>query len=131
MKKISKLFVLLGAALPLAAFSVTPDLPAQTNSAAKPSLDALFGDAVVAKGKGESGLGDEDFDKRIDMQLFGGETREQWNQKNVELVTIPVVLQRELNVNVTDDDVKKFYEDPANISSFEQPETVRASHILL
>jgi peptidyl-prolyl cis-trans isomerase C len=200
MKKISKLFVLLGAAVPLAAFSVTPDLPAQTNSAAKPSLDALFGDAVVAKGKGvevkrndldaevvkskamyaarnypapadleeqalksliikqlilnkatpadrakgkenfetrlakvkaDSGLSDADFDKRINMQLFGGETREQWNQQNIELVTIPVVLQRELNVNVTDEDVKKFYDDPANISSFEQPEMVRASHILL
>jgi peptidyl-prolyl cis-trans isomerase C len=202
MKKMSQLFVLLGAAVPLAVFSVTPDMPAQTNSPAKPgaSLDSLFGDAVVAKGKGvevkrsdldaivvknkamaaarqmqappdieeqalrtliiqqlflskatdadrakgkenyttrlakvksESGLSDADFEKRISMQLFGGETREQWDKQNIDQLTIPVVLERELNVHVTDDDVKKFYEDPANISKFEQPETVRVSHILL
>jgi peptidyl-prolyl cis-trans isomerase C len=202
MKTISKLFVLLGAAVPLAAFSVTPDLPAQTNSAAKPapSLDALFPNSIVAKGKGvevkrtdldsevvkskamyaarnypvppdleqqalksliikqlilnkatpadlakgkenfqtrlakvkaDSGLSDDEFNKRITMQLVGSETREQWDQQNIELVTIPIVLQRELSVNITDEDVKKFYDDPANIASFEQPEMVRASHILL
>ncbi|HWD94456.1 MAG TPA: peptidylprolyl isomerase [Verrucomicrobiae bacterium] len=202
MKKMSQLFVLLGAAVPLAVFSVTPDMPAQTNASAKSgaSLDSLFGDAVVAKGKGievkrsdldaivvknkamaaarqmqtppdmeqqalktliiqqlflskatdadrakgkenyqtrlakvksESGLSDADFEKRISMQLFGGETREQWDKQNIDQLTIPVVLERELNVHVTDDEVKKFYEDPANISKFEQPETVRVSHILL
>jgi peptidyl-prolyl cis-trans isomerase C len=202
MKKMSQLFVLLGAAVPLAVFSVTPDMPAQTNSPAKAgaSLDSLFGDAVVAKGKGvevkrsdldaivvknkamaaarqmqappdieeqalktlviqqlflskatdadrakgkenyqtrlakvktESGLSDADFEKRISMQLFGGETREQWDKQNIDQLTIPVVLERELNVHVSDDDVKKFYEDPANIAKFEQPETVRVSHILL
>src|ERR1051325_8403649 len=53
MKKISQLCVLLCAIAPMAAFSVTPDQPAQTNASGKstPSLDALFGDAVVAKGK--------------------------------------------------------------------------------
>jgi peptidyl-prolyl cis-trans isomerase C len=39
------------------------------------------------------------------------------------------VLERELKVNVTDADVKKFYDD--NPSKFEQPEMVRASHILI
>src|SRR3954471_16731769 len=54
MKKISQLCVLLCAIAPLAARSVTPDQPAQTHATGKatPSLDALFGDAVVAKGKG-------------------------------------------------------------------------------
>lgn len=201
MKKLCKLFVLLGAAVPLAVFSVTPDMPAQTNSASKPaSLDSLFGNDMVAKGKGvevkraalddvvvrvkamyaaqrmpppadveeqalksliikqlimdkatpadrakgkadfnerlaklkeSNGMSDEEFGKRIDMQLFGGETREQWTNDNVDSVTLPIVLQRELNVSVTDDDVKKFYDDPAHISSFEQPEMVRAAHILL
>jgi len=202
MKKLSKFIVLLGAALPLAAFGVTPDMPASTNAAARPAanLDTLFGDPVVAKGKGvevkrndldavvvkskaiaaargitappdleeqalknliyqqlflskatdadrvkgkqnfnerlakaktESGLSDEEFDKRISMQLFGGETREQWDKQQADLATIPVVLERELNVHITDEDVKKFYDDPANIASFEQPEEVRASHILL
>ena len=52
MKKM-KLFVLLCALAPLAAFSVTPDQPA-TNAAGKgtTSLDSLFGDTVIAKGKG-------------------------------------------------------------------------------
>lgn len=202
MKKISEIVVLFCAIAPMAAFSVTPDMPAPTNSAAKAgaSLDALFGDAVVAKGKGveikrndldaivvkskamsaarnvpapadleqqalknlimqqlilskatdadrakgkenfetrlakvkaDSGLSDEEFNKRIGMQLYNGETREQWNKQNIDMVTIPVVLERELNVTITDADAKKFYEDPANISSFEQPEMVRASHILL
>jgi len=201
MKKISQLCVLLCAITPMAAFSVTPDQPASTNSAGKaPSLDALFGDSVVAKGKGvevkrndldstvvkmksmyaarqipapadlesqalknlviqqlilskatdadrntgktnfmeriakvkkENGLTDEDFDKRLSAQFFGDETRAQWDKQQTDLLTIPVVLERELNVKITDDDVKKFYDDPANISAFEQPEMVRASHILL
>jgi peptidyl-prolyl cis-trans isomerase C len=41
------------------------------------------------------------------------------------------VLLRELKVNVTDVDVKKFYEDTNNAAKFEAPEMVRASHILL
>ena len=48
MKKM-KLLALLCALAPLAAFSVTPDQPASTNKA---SLDSLFGDTVIAKGKG-------------------------------------------------------------------------------
>jgi parvulin-like peptidyl-prolyl isomerase len=40
-------------------------------------------------------------------------------------------LERELNINITDANVKAFYDSPTNITSFEQPEMVRASHILL
>lgn len=199
MKKMRQVLVLLCAVAPLAAFSVTPDQPAATNSA-KPSLDSLFPDAVVAKGKGvevkrneldntivrvkamyaarnmpapadleqqalknlviqqlilsqatdadrakgkeqfetrlaklksDSGLSDEQFNQRISMQFYAGETRAQWDKQNIDMSTIPAVLERELKVNVTDEDAKKFYDDPANISSFEQPEMVRASHILL
>jgi len=39
------------------------------------------------------------------------------------------VLNRELKVTVTDDEVKKFYEE--NPARFEEPEMVRASHIVL
>jgi foldase protein PrsA len=202
MKKISQICVLLCAIAPMAAFSVTPDRPAQTNSTAKgsPSLDSLFGDSVVAKGKGvevkrndldasvvktkamyaarnmqappdleqqalknlviqqlildkatpadrakgkeefdtrlakikkDNGMTDEDFDKRISAQLFGGETRAQWDKQQIDIVTIPIVLERELKINVTDDEVKAFYDSPTNVASFEQPEMVRASHILL
>jgi foldase protein PrsA len=202
MKKISQLCVLLCAIAPMAAFSVTPEQPAQTNAAGKstPSLDALFGDAIVAKGKGvvikrndldafvvktkaqyaanqypappdiepqalknliiqqlvlskatdadrakgketfekgiakvkaDNGWTDEELDKRISMQFFGGETRAQWDKEQIDQATLPVILERELKVNITDDDIKKFYDDPTNTAAFEQPEMVRASHILL
>jgi peptidyl-prolyl cis-trans isomerase C len=39
------------------------------------------------------------------------------------------VLERELKISVADADVKKFYDD--NPGKFEQPERVRASHVLL
>lgn len=56
-------------------------------------------------------------------------TREEVLRKWADSSTAEVVLKRELKVTVTDDDAKKFYED--NPARFEQPETVRASHILL
>jgi parvulin-like peptidyl-prolyl isomerase len=84
----------------------------------------------LAKLKKDSGLTDEQFEKRLAAQLFG-QTREQWEKGNVDTLTVPVVLQRELGVKVSDEDAKKFYDDPKNIAKFEQPEMVRVSHILL
>ena len=43
--------------------------------------------------------------------------------------TAQVVLEREIKINVSDDEVKKFYDN--NPSKFEQPEMVRASHVLI
>ena len=43
--------------------------------------------------------------------------------------TAETVLKRELKVNITDADAKKYYDE--NPAKFEQPEKVRASHILL
>jgi peptidyl-prolyl cis-trans isomerase C len=56
-------------------------------------------------------------------------TREEVLSKWSDSATAEAVLKRELKVTVTDDDAKKFYED--NPARFEQPEMVRASHILL
>lgn len=85
----------------------------------------------LATAKAENHWTDEELNKVISRQLFGGQTREQWEQENIEQATLPVVLAREMGIKITDEDVKKFYDDPANTPAFEQPEMVRASHILL
>jgi parvulin-like peptidyl-prolyl isomerase len=56
-------------------------------------------------------------------------TKEDWEKQSAEQATIPIVLTRELNINITDADVKKFYDE--NSSKFEQADMVKAAHILL
>jgi peptidyl-prolyl cis-trans isomerase C len=58
-----------------------------------------------------------------------GLTQDELKKRMVEEATAQVVLERELKISVAEDDVKKFYDD--NPSKFEQPEMVRASHILI
>jgi peptidyl-prolyl cis-trans isomerase C len=75
-------------------------------------------------------LTDEEFDQRLAQQLqLLGLTKAEWEQQSIDQATLPVVLERELNITVSDAQAKKFYED--NPAKFEQPEMVRAAHILL
>jgi hypothetical protein len=75
-------------------------------------------------------LTDEEFNQTLDKQLIlRGQTRSQWEKQNIEQATIPLVLERELNINVTDAEAKEYYTNhPAD---FEQPEKVRLCDILL
>lgn len=69
-------------------------------------------------------------DEAIEKQLkTRGMTLEDFKAKMMEEGIVQAVLERELKVQVSDDEVKKYYED--NPSKFEQPETVRAAHILI
>ena len=72
-------------------------------------------------------LGSED---ALNRQLkLMGVTREELLAKWAESATAESVLKRELKVNITDADARKYYDD--NPARFEEPEMVRASHILL
>jgi parvulin-like peptidyl-prolyl isomerase len=75
-------------------------------------------------------LTDEEFEQTLGKQLIlRGQTRSQWEKQNIEQATIPLVLERELNVSVTDAEEKDYYTNhPAD---FEQPERVRLCDILL
>lgn len=58
-----------------------------------------------------------------------GTTLPELTTKLTDELVAESVLERELGVNIGDADVKKFYDE--NPAKFEQPEMVRASHILL
>jgi parvulin-like peptidyl-prolyl isomerase len=72
----------------------------------------------------------EEFNQWLGPQLrLLGVTREQWEKQNADQAAARIVLEREMNVKVTEDEAKKYYED--NPSKFEEPEMVHVSHILI
>jgi peptidyl-prolyl cis-trans isomerase C len=69
-------------------------------------------------------------DEALEHQLkLVGTTQQELRGKMVEEATAQAVLERELKLQVSQEEVKKYYDD--NPAKFEQPEMVRASHILL
>jgi peptidyl-prolyl cis-trans isomerase C len=93
---------------------------ADEKAAAKKMADKKMEEAITQLGSPEA----------LDRQLKAVDlSRQDLLSKWTDAATAENVLKRELNINVTDGDVKKFYDE--NPSKFEQPEMVRASHILL
>lgn len=85
---------------------------------------------ALARLKKDNKLTDAAFDEKLSAQLkLQGITRDEWDKQRAQQATVGAVLERELKVNITDADAKKFYDE--NPSKFEQPEQVRASHILI
>jgi len=71
-----------------------------------------------------------DSDEAFNLQLKAKDlTREILLSKWTAGEVAKAVLVRELKINISDDEVKKFYDD--NPAQFEEPEMVRVSHILL
>jgi parvulin-like peptidyl-prolyl isomerase len=69
-------------------------------------------------------------DEALKRQLtLMGATQDEVLKKWTEALTAEAVIKRDLKINITDADTKKYYDD--NPARFEQPEMVRASHILL
>jgi peptidyl-prolyl cis-trans isomerase C len=72
----------------------------------------------------------QEFDEKLAPQLkLEGRTKADWEQQQIEQATIPIVIQRELKASPTEEEAKKYYEE--NTAKFEEPETVRVSHVLL
>jgi parvulin-like peptidyl-prolyl isomerase len=92
----------------------------EERAAAAKEADKMMEDA-------KKNLGSEE---ALNLQLKARDlTREQLLSKWTDGKVAEAVLTRELKINIPDEDVKKFYED--NPGKFEDPEMVRASHILL
>jgi peptidyl-prolyl cis-trans isomerase C len=78
----------------------------------------------------DSKLTESEFTERLNRQLLLQDmTKGDWETNNINQATIQTTLERVLKIHITDEEVKKFYDD--NPAKFEMPEMVRASHILL
>lgn len=68
-------------------------------------------------------------DEMLNLQLKTmGLTKDEFSAKIADEATAEVAAERSLNVTISDDEAKKYYED--HPSQFEEPEKMRASHIL-
>jgi peptidyl-prolyl cis-trans isomerase C len=66
----------------------------------------------------------------IDLQIKAmGLTKDEFFSRIVDEATAEMVAERELEATISDEEAKKYYEE--HPSQFEEPEKVRASHILM
>ncbi len=101
----------------------------KANDADKAKSKAQF-EKALARLKKDNKLTDEEFVEKLSTQLkIQKLTRAEWDKQRIDQITVAATLERELKVNITDADAKKFYDE--NPAKFEQPEQVRASHILI
>jgi len=104
-------------------------LMARANESDKTKGKELF-EKALKRIKKDNKLTDEQFEEKLSMQLkLEGITREVWDKQRIDQNVVAVVLERELKINVTEADAKKYYDE--NATRFEQPEQVRASHVLI
>lgn len=104
-------------------------LLAKATDADKVKGKELF-DKGIQRLKTENKLTEEEFDEKLATQLkIQNVTRAEWNKQRLDQATAGAVLERELKVVITDEEVKKYYDE--NPAKFEQPEMVRASHVLI
>jgi parvulin-like peptidyl-prolyl isomerase len=104
-------------------------LMAKANETDKAIGKELF-EKALKRIKKDNKLTDEEFEEKLSTQLkLEGVTRAAWDKQRIDQNVVAVVLQRELKINVTEADAKKYYDE--NASRFEQPEQVRASHVLI
>jgi peptidyl-prolyl cis-trans isomerase C len=104
-------------------------LLAKTSQADRAKAKAEF-EASLQKYRTNNQFTVEQFNEKIKQQLLVlGMTRQQWEEQGIEQEALPLMLQRELKVEVTDAEARQFYNE--NPGKFEQPEMVRAAHILL
>ncbi len=75
-------------------------------------------------------LTEEEFDEKLQRTLkLEGKTKAEWQQQQIDQLTIPIVIKREFNTSPTDEQAKKYYED--KVAQFEEPEMLKLSHILI
>ena len=99
-------------------------------------LNAKATDADKAAGKEQTAKRIEELKKRAGSdELFQtqlktiGFTEAELKNKMGEELTAETVLKRELKASASDEDIKKFYDE--NPGKFEQPEMVKAAHVLI
>jgi parvulin-like peptidyl-prolyl isomerase len=92
----------------------------EDKAAGKKTADLQITDAIEKVGSQEA------FDQLLKTN---GLTEAVVRARRTDDATAQAVLQRELKVSVTDDEVKKYYD--AHTADYEQPEMARISHILI